>query len=114
VYPAWFADPSFATYFTPPEAASPTGAAVLARLRGEGYDWREQLRALSTPTLVLHGERDALTVAVAIELNSLLPRARLTLIPDAGHMPFWEAPERLFHVIDDFLAAGSGQPRRIR
>jgi proline iminopeptidase len=114
VYPAWFADPSFATYFTPPEAASPTGAAVLARLRGEGYDWREQLRALSTPTLVLHGERDALAVAVAIELNILLPRARLTLIPDAGHMPFWEAPERLFHVIDDFLAAGSGQPRRIR
>lgn len=114
VYPAWFADPSFATYFTPPEAASPTGAAVLARLRGAGYDWSENLRALSTPTLVLHGERDALTVTVAIELSSLLPRARLTLIPDAGHMPFWEAPERLFLVIDAFLAAGSGPPRRIR
>jgi pimeloyl-ACP methyl ester carboxylesterase len=107
VYPAWFADPSFATYFTPPEAASPTGAAVLAHLRGEGYHWNEKLRALSTPTLVLHGERDALPVAVAIELAALLPRARLTTIPDAGHMPFWESPERLFPVVSDFLAVGS-------
>jgi pimeloyl-ACP methyl ester carboxylesterase len=115
VYPAWFADPSFATYFTPPEAASPTGAAILARLRREGYDWREQLRALSTPTLVLHGERDALPVAVATELSTLLPRARLTLIPDAGHMPFWEAPERLFTVVSDFLATGpTGPPRSSR
>jgi proline iminopeptidase len=115
VYPAWFADASFATYFTPPEAASPTGAAVLARLRREGYDWREQLRALSTPALVIHGERDALPVTVATDLAALLPRARLTLIPDAGHMPFWEAPERLFTVVSDFLAAGTtGPPRSTR
>ncbi|MEO5815668.1 MAG: alpha/beta fold hydrolase [Gemmatimonadaceae bacterium] len=107
IYPAWFADASFASYFTPPQAASLTGAAILARLRREGYDWLEQLRTLSVPTLVLHGERDALPVAVATELSTLLPRARLTLIPDAGHMPFWEAPERLFTVVGDFLAAGT-------
>ena len=115
VYPAWFADPSFAGYFTPPEAASPTGAAILARLRREGYDWREQLRALSTPTLVLHGEQDPLPAAVAAEISLLLPRARATLIPNAGHMPFWEAPERLFTVVSDFLAAGTtGPPRSSR
>ena len=112
VYPAWFADSSFATYFTPPEAASPTGSAILARLRREGYDWREQLRALSTPALVIHGERDALPVSVAVELSTLLPRARLTLIPDAGHMPFWEAPERLFPMVGDFLTAGTTAPPR--
>ncbi|MEO8334612.1 MAG: alpha/beta fold hydrolase [bacterium] len=115
VYAAWFADPSFATYFTPPMAASLTGAAILARLRREGYDWREQLRALSTATLVIHGERDALPVTVAHELSSLLPRARLTLIPAAGHMPFWEAPELLFTVVSDFLAVGTtGPPRSTR
>ena len=115
VYPAWFADSSFATYFTPPMAASLTGAAVLARLRREGYDWREQLRALSAPTLVIHGERDALPVEVATEIAALLPRARSILIPDAGHMPFWEAPERLFPVVSDFLATGTtGPPRSTR
>ncbi len=112
VYPAWFADPSFASHFTPPAAASPTGAAILARLRREGYDWSEQLRALSTPALVLHGEQDPLPAAVAAEISILLPRARPTLIPNSGHMPFWEAPERLFTVVSDFLAAGTTAPPR--
>ena len=114
VYGAWFHDPDLASYFAPPPpAASVTGATIAARLRREGYDWREQLRALSTPTLVIHGERDALPASVALELSELLPRARHTLLPDAGHMPFWEAPERFFQVVDDFLAAPStGPPRR--
>lgn len=111
LYPAWFADPAFASYFTPPAAASQTGAAVLARLRREGYDWRDRLRALSTPTLVIHGERDALPVAVAHELTALLPRAGLTLLADAGHMPFWEAPERFFQDIGSFLTGATGPPR---
>ena len=105
-YPAYFHDPGFAPHFAPPDAVSPTGAAVAARLRREGYDWRDQLRALSTPALVLHGEGDALPEAVAVELVDLLPRAHLTLIPHAGHMPFWEAPRRFFDVVDAFLAAG--------
>ena len=111
-YPAYFSDTDFAARFAPPEAASATGAAVAARLRREGYDWREQLRALSTPALVLHGERDALPATVAVELSQLLPRARLVLIPNAGHMPFWEAPQRFFSEIDDFLAPGLPAPPR--
>ena len=51
-------------------------------------------------------------MAVAHELSALLPHARLTLIPDAGHMPFWEAPERFFSVVSDFLAAGMTGPQR--
>jgi len=109
-YPAYFFDPEFRGRFAPPEAVSETGAAVAARLRREGYDWREQLRALSTPTLVLHGEGDALPPSVASELAQLLPRARLSLIPSAGHMPFWEAPQRFFSEVDAFLAAGATAP----
>ena len=113
VYSAWFNDPEMAIYFSPPPiATSVTGATIAARLRREGYDWTEQLRVLSTPTLVLHGERDALPAAVALELVRLLPRARHALLPDAGHMPFWEAPERFFSVVDAFLAAPSTGPPR--
>lgn len=90
-----------------------TGAAVAARLRREGYDWRDRLRALSTPTLVIHGERDALPARVSKELSALLPNARLVLIPDAGHMPFWEAPARFFELVNSFLSAPTmGPPRR--
>ena len=111
-YPAWFADPSFASYFAPPEAASATGAAIAAQLRREGYDWREQLRALDRPTLVIHGERDALPPSIALELSALLPRARHSLIPHAGHMPFWEAPQHFFHAVNAFLAAPVVKRRR--
>ena len=111
-YSAYFVDPDFAARFAPPSAASATGAAIAARLRREGYDWNEQLRALSTPALVVHGEGDALPASVAHELSRLLPRARLSLIPNAGHMPFWEAPERFFSDVAAFLATGSLDPPR--
>lgn len=111
-YPSWFADPAFGADFAPPESTSVTGATIAAHLRSSGYDFRESLRALSAPTLVLHGEQDALPVAVALELSRLLPRARLALLADAGHMPFWETPERFFALVGDFLdAPATGPPR---
>jgi proline iminopeptidase len=112
VYPAWFADPELAAFFKAPASVSVTGAAVVARLRREGYDWRERLRALSTPVLVIHGERDALPVAVSLELVELLPRALHTLLPDAGHMPFWEAPALFFDAVTAFLDASTAGLRR--
>lgn len=114
VYPAWFADPDLARYFAPPKVTSDTGAAVLARLRREGYDWRERLRALSMPTLVIHGEEDALPVSVASELAALMPRAQGQLLPHSGHMPFWEAPEAFFPIVDSFLAAPAPSPGGVR
>lgn len=105
VYPAWFADAEMAHTFTPPIVTSATGAVILARLRREGYDWRSRLRALSVPTLVIHGEDDVLPVSVSMELANLLPRATRLLVPHSGHMPFWEAPELLFPAVESFLAA---------
>lgn len=106
-YPAWFADPELGAYFTPPTAASRTGTAVLARLRRDGYDWRAAVRALSQPTVVIHGERDALPPDVTEAWLAVLPRARRVLLPDCGHMPFWEAPQRFFAAVEAFLSAPS-------
>jgi proline iminopeptidase len=102
VYPAWFADPEMARRFTPPSAESRTGAVILARLRREGYDWREKVRALSTPTLVIHGEMDALPLANPPH-EFYIRHAQVALVPAAGHMPFWEAPQRFFALLDSFL-----------
>jgi proline iminopeptidase len=102
VYPAWFAHADMANRFTPPHATSETGAAVLARLRRDGYDWRTKLGALSAPTIVIHGEEDPLPLAPA-RSDSYIRGARVTLIPSSGHMPFWEAPSRFFSLIESFL-----------
>ena len=103
VYPAWFADGSMIAHFAPPQAVSETGAAVLARLRSGTYDWRELLSALPTPTLVMHGERDALPPAVSADITYLLQHASRIVIPASGHMPFWEAPEVFFPAVEAFL-----------
>ncbi len=103
MYPAWFSDPELAKVFAPPRSESRTGASVAARLRREGYDWSALVRAVQVETLVIHGEDDLLPSTVARELVALLPNARLALIPHAGHMPFWEAPESFFALVEAFL-----------
>jgi proline iminopeptidase len=59
MYPAWFSDPELAQLFAPPRSDSRTGAAIVARLRRDGYDWSALVRAVHTETLVLHGEDDS-------------------------------------------------------
>jgi proline iminopeptidase len=103
VYPAWLADPDLAKRFAPPDAMSATGAAMLAQLRRHGYDWRTRLRGLSTPTLVIHGDRDPLPLAVSTDNSYILATARREVVPSSGHMTFWYAPERFFSLIESFL-----------
>ena len=105
LYPAWFGEPDLTALLSPPRAHSPTGAVIAARLRREGYDWRALLRALRVPTLVIHGEEDLLPTDVARAIVATLPDARLELVAGAGHMPFWEAPDRFFALVERFLTS---------
>jgi proline iminopeptidase len=110
LYPAWFADRELATLFTPPRSTSRTGAAVSARLRRDGYDWRDLVRGLPVPTLVIHGEEDLVPVDVARETAALLGQARLALLPGAGHLPFWESPAPFFALVEAFLDGPTSSP----
>lgn len=103
LYPAWFADREFGSIFSSPRANSPTGAAVAARLRREGYDWTSIVASIRVRTHVVHGEDDLLSVDVARLIASLIPGAELAVIPHAGHMPFWEQPEEFFSGVERFL-----------
>ncbi|MEP6508897.1 MAG: alpha/beta fold hydrolase [Gemmatimonadales bacterium] len=105
LYPAWFSDREFGAIFSSPRANSPTGAAVAARLRRDGYDWTSTISSIRVPTLVVHGEDDLLDVSVAHTIHDLIPGSDLSLIPHAGHLPFWEAPEDFFDRVEQFLAA---------
>ena len=105
LYPAWFADREFASIFSSPRANSGTGAAVAARLRREGYDWTDRISAIRVPTLVIHGDHDLLDVSVAQSIANLIPGSEVSIIRNAGHMPFWEAPEEFFSRVEAFLHA---------
>jgi proline iminopeptidase len=103
-FPAWFADAALARSVAPPRGDSVTGAHVAARLRRDGYDWIDRLRDLPVPTLVLHGAADVLPLSVAERTAQFLARAHLVPIPEAGHNPFWEAPDAFFAAVHTFLA----------
>jgi len=104
LYPAWFADRDFGAVFSSPRTNSPTGAAVAARLRREGYDWTDLIGSIRVPTLVLHGAEDIMDVSVARQIAGLIDNSEIEIIPHAGHMPFWEVPEEFFRRVEEFLA----------
>ncbi|MBK9516456.1 MAG: alpha/beta fold hydrolase [Anaeromyxobacter sp.] len=69
---------------------APDAAAALAGLDLlASTDLRGALPAVTLPTLVLHGEADAICpVGAGRALAAALPAARLRTVPGAGHAPF--------------------------
>jgi 3-oxoadipate enol-lactonase len=73
-------------------------------LAGATYVGGLRQHRISAPTLVLHGTAD--TVADprnAGVLAAQIPQSRLVMFPDAGHLLFWESPERFCAVVTTFL-----------
>ncbi len=67
------------------------------------YDWRDSLRTLAVPRLVLHGREDGIPLAGARAWVSGYPTARLIELSPAGHFPFIEQREQVLAAIDEFL-----------
>ena len=87
-------------------------------IRG-GYDWTDEVRALTLPVLLAYGDADAIPPAHAAEFFALLggglrdagwdgsgrPASRLAILPGRTHYDVFAAPE-LASVVDAFLTAG--------
>ena len=67
------------------------------------FDLRPLLPTIRARTLVLTGELDPWGVGAASELESLIPHARVAVLPDVGHMPWIEDPDRFRQELLDFL-----------
>ncbi len=76
--------------------------------RGQRCVLLDELPKLDMPTLVMWGANDLVVPAQqARNAAALLPRGRLTVIPDCGHMPEVELPDRFVAELDRFLAESS-------
>lgn len=113
---AGFAERVFASRFaqTHPEvvqemaarttANDPRAYAAAARAIGS-YNWTAELGRIQVPTLILQGLEDGLTPpGGSVRMQRALPRARLLLIPDCGHVIPLEKPELFTHTLLAFLA----------
>jgi pimeloyl-ACP methyl ester carboxylesterase len=71
--------------------------------RVAGYDPVARLRLHEIPTLVVHGDRDFIPVAVAARIAAGRPLATLTVLPHCGHFSYLERPELVRREVADFL-----------
>lgn len=113
------------TEFADPRVAERMGAPLLAQLatvnrevnRELGVDFnrffaapavRDQLRTLDVPVLLVHGVDDPRPLAAVEGLAAELRQPQLVPLPGVGHLPHWEAPDRLRTILRDFLRALPG------
>lgn len=67
-------------------------------------DLSHALERVTVPALVLVGDRDRLTpVSSAVALARRLPRARLVVLPGAGHCAMLERPGEWNRAVEEFL-----------
>jgi pimeloyl-ACP methyl ester carboxylesterase len=80
-----------------------TAAKYLWPIPNRGLNKR--LHRVSAPTLLVWGESDRIVLPrYAEDFQALLPGARVETIPEAGHLPQVEQPERLAEVVTRFVA----------
>ena len=66
---------------------------------------RHLLPGVSTPTLLVWGREDAITPIDCGEIyQRAIPRSRLVVIENCGHMPEMEKPTEFAGLIENFLA----------
>ena len=82
----------------------PRAYAAAARAIG-AYNWTAELSRIQVPTLILQGLDDGLTPpGGSVRMHRTLPRSRLLLIPDCGHVVPEEKPELFTSTLLAFLA----------
>lgn len=77
----------------------------LMRATKERGDFRNELKKITAPTLVIHGEKDILfPVHMGREVAKHIPGARMEVIAGAGHTLNLEAVPQVSRLIRDFIA----------
>ena len=91
-----------------PPAAIRAGMAIAGPRTTEAlgdWDFRAGLARVAAPTLIVHGESDAIPMDLVEEWTTALPDARLVKVPGASHFPYVERPDLVWPAIEAFLQA---------
>ena len=81
-----------------------TALLQLMRATHERPDYREHLKKVKTPTLIIQGEKDALLpVHLAEDVHKSIPGSQLEIIPHVGHTLNLEAVPQITQLIKEFV-----------
>ena len=67
------------------------------------YDFYESISTIKKPVLIIHGDFDAIPLALPQKIQTSIPTSRLVVIQNAGHFPFIEKQKEFSHIVLDFL-----------
>jgi pimeloyl-ACP methyl ester carboxylesterase len=74
------------------------------RERPSLYDLVDEMKRLSVPTLVLHGDEDWPCLLPGVLMKQSIPTAALSVVPNCGHTINLEDPDGFNRIVGDFLA----------
>ncbi|MBX3006160.1 MAG: alpha/beta fold hydrolase [Anaerolineales bacterium] len=67
-------------------------------------DATDELPEINLPTLIIHGQQDqVIPFSEAEAMAAAIPHSQLHLLPQAGHVPNLEQPERFNQAVTEFL-----------
>jgi len=70
---------------------------------GRRHDYRSALKGIDAPVVVIHGASDLQPEQASRAYVDAIPRARLAVVPNAGHFPFLDQPEAFSAAVGRFL-----------
>jgi len=71
---------------------------------GQRHDYRDRLRKVTAPVLVIHGANDLQSEAATRLYSDTLPNAQFAVIEGAGHFSFQEKPDEFAALVGQFLS----------
>lgn len=100
-------DSRFAAFAEMGSALRAPGPVVMQQMRAcGGHDTHGRLGRIELPTMVVHGDADRmLGHANGAEIAAAIPGARFETLPGAGHMFWWERPQRSAELIREHALA---------
>ena len=72
---------------------------------GNKHDYRDALKVVDAPVLILHGENDITPLKGSRSYKKLLSNSKLRVIKGAGHFSFEEQPEAFAEAVGKFMAS---------
>ena len=114
VWPSYFADPATA----PPapdlsfDAAAFAGTIASVKEHEQAGTLTRRLPDVSSsiPVLFVHGAKSPMPVRTTTMTAELIPHARVEILPDAGHMLWYEDPAGTHDAIARFVAESASLP----
>lgn len=77
---------------------------------GRQHDYRDALRKVDVPTLIIHGDADLVPVSASESYADVLPGARLEVVEGAGHFLLDEKPDAFSKLVREFVTSAERIP----